>query len=46
MQTSMAVSGFFVFDWKRPFWENLVQNVKIVILRLNLVASLIRIYKI
>ena len=43
MQNSIAVFTFFVFDWERPFCANLVQNVKIVSLRLNLVASLIRI---
>ena len=39
MQNSMAVFIFF-FDQKRSFWENLVQNVKIVSLRLNLIASI------
>ena len=41
MQKSMAVFIFFFFfcDQKRCFWENLVQNVKIVSLRLNLIAS-------
>ena len=38
MQNSMAMFTFF-FDQKRSFWANLVQNVKIVSLRLNLVAS-------
>ena len=31
------------FNWKHPFWANLVHNIKIVSLRLNLVVSLIRI---
>ena len=35
----MAMFTFF-FDQKRSFWANLVQNVKIVSLRLNLVASI------
>ena len=35
----MALFTFFFFDQKRSFWANLVQNVKIVNLRLNLVAS-------
>ena len=37
----MAAFTFFDFDQKRSFWAKLVQNVKIVSLRLNLVASLI-----
>ena len=40
MQNSMAVFTFFVFDQKQSFWANLVQNVKIVSLRLNFVASI------
>ena len=40
MQNSMAVFTFFFSDQKRFFWANLVQNVKIVSLRLNLVASI------
>ena len=39
MQNSMAVFTFF-FDQKRFFWASLVQNVKIMSLRLNLVASI------
>ena len=35
----MVMFTFFVFDQKCHFWENLVQNIKIVSLRLNLVAS-------
>ena len=34
---------FFVFEWKCPFWANLVQKIKIVTLCWNLVPSLIRI---
>ena len=40
MQNSMALFTFFLFDQKHSFWENLVQNVKIVSLRLNFVASI------
>ena len=40
MQNSMAVFTFFFSNQKRLFGENLVQNVKIVSLRLNLVASI------
>ena len=29
-QNSMAMFIFSVFDWKYPFWANLVQNVKII----------------
>ena len=40
VQNSVAVFTFFFFDQKCSFWANLVQNVKIVNLRLNLVASI------
>ena len=40
MQNSMAVFTFCFFDQKRFFWASLVQNVKIVSLMLNLVASI------
>ena len=40
MQNSVAVFTFFFFDQKCSFWANLVQNVNIVSLRLNLVASI------
>ena len=40
MQNSMAVFTFFFFYQKRSFGVNLVQNVKIVSLRLNLIASI------
>ena len=39
MQNSMAVFTFFFSNQKHFFWANLVQNVEIVSLRLNLVAS-------
>ena len=40
MQNSMAVFNFFFFNQKHFFWASLVQNVKIMSLRLNLVASI------
>ena len=41
------IYNFFFFPIKNAiFWENLVQNVTIISLRLNLLASLIRIYRI
>ena len=40
MQNSMAVFTFFLFDQKHSFCANLVQNVKIVSLTLNFVASI------
>ena len=40
MQNSMMLFPFLVFEWKDLFWANLVQKVKIVSLRLNLVASI------
>ena len=40
MQNLMAEFNFFFSNQKRFFWANLVQNVKIVSLRLNLVASI------
>ena len=46
IKNSMAVFTFFVFDRRSPFWENSVQNLKTVSLRLNLVDSLIRIWRI
>ena len=42
MQNSMILFTFFVFEWKYPFWANLVQKIKILILSWNLVATLIR----
>ena len=38
MQNSVAVLNFFLLGQKRSCWANLFQNVKIVRLRLNLVA--------
>ena len=46
MQNSIAVFTFFVSNQKCLLWENLVQNVKIIGLRLNLLASLIRLCRI
>ena len=43
MQNSMMLFSFLVFDWKYPFWANLVQKVKIISWSWNLVARLIRI---
>ena len=40
MQNSMAVFTFCFFDQKRFFWASLVENVKIVSLMLNFVASI------
>ena len=39
MQILMVVFTFFVLDQKCLSWANLVENVKIVSLRLDLVAS-------
>ena len=46
MQNSMVMFILSVFDWKYPFWANLVQKVKIISLSWNLVPTLIRISKI
>ena len=46
MQTSMLMFVLSVFDWKYPFWVNLVQKVKIMSWSRNLVAGLIRICRI
>ena len=35
MQDSIVMFTFFVSDQGCPFWENLVQNVKIVSLKAN-----------
>ena len=43
MQNSMVMFILSVFDWKYPFWANLVQKIKIISWSLNLVARLIRI---
>ena len=37
---------FSVLDWKYPFWENLVEIIKIVSLSLNLILTLLRICRI
>ena len=44
MQNSMMLFTFV--EWKRLFWANLVQKIKIVTLSWNLVPTLIRIYRI
>ena len=46
MQNSVMLFAFFVFDWKYPFWANLVQKVKIISLSWNLVPTLTGICKI
>ena len=46
MQNSMVIFSSFFFDRKYPFWANSVQNVKIIALSRNLVASLIPICRI
>ena len=46
MQNSVMLFTFFFFDQDWSFWANLVQNVKIVRLRWNLIPRLIRIYRI
>ena len=46
MQNWKAVFTFFVFDWKRPPWTNLVQIFNIYCLRWNLIPRLIRLYRI
>ena len=38
----MMLFSFLVFEWKYPFWANLVQKIKIVTLSWNLVPTLIR----
>ena len=44
MQNSMVMFILSVFDWKYPFWANLVQKVKLICLSWNLVPRLIRIW--
>ena len=34
--------SFLIFEWKYPFWANLVQKIKILTLSWNLVPTLIR----
>ena len=41
MKSSMAIFTFSVLDWKYPFWENLVQKIKIISLSWNLEPKLI-----
>ena len=45
IQNSMVMFPFSVFDGKYPFWEKMVQKIKIVSLSLNLVPRLIWIYR-
>ena len=46
MQNSMVVFTWFVLDQKYPFWANLFQKIKVVILSVNLGPRLIRICRI
>ena len=46
MQNSMVMFTFSAFDWKYPFWVNLVQNIKIISLSQNLLPRPIRICRI
>ena len=46
MQNSMVMFTFLVFDCEYTFWANLVQKVKIINLRGNLVPTLIGICRI
>ena len=46
MQNSMVMFILSVFDWKYPFWANLVQKIKIISWSWNLVTRLIRICRI
>ena len=41
----MTLFTFFVFEWKCPFWANLIQKIKIVTFCWNLVPRLIRLCK-
>ena len=38
----MMLFTLFLFEWKHPFWANLVQKIKIISLSWNLVPTLIR----
>ena len=46
MQDSMVMFTFSIFHWKCPFWDNLVEKLKIVSLKWILIASLIQICRI
>ena len=46
MQNSMVMFILSVFDWKYPFWVNLVKKIKIISWSGNLVARLIWICRI
>ena len=46
MQNSIVIFILSVFDWKYPFWANLVENFKIGSWRQNLLPRLIRICRI
>ena len=42
MQNSIMLFPFLLFEWKYPFWGNMVQKNKIVTLSWNLVPTIIR----
>ena len=46
MQNSIVKFIFSVLNWKYPFWEDLIQQIKIVSSRWNLVLGLIKTHKI
>ena len=45
MQNSMVIAIFSVFDWEYAFGANLLQNIKIVNSRWNLILNLIQIWR-
>ena len=46
MENSMVAFTLAVLDWEFPFWENLIQAIKVVSLSWNLVPKLILICRI
>ena len=46
LQNSLVVFPFSVFNWKNPFWVNLIQTIKTVSFNRNLMPRLSRICKI
>ena len=42
MQNSMMLLTLFIFEWKYPFWANLVQKIKIISLSWHLIPILIQ----
>ena len=45
MQNSMVIAIFSVFDWEYAFGANLLQNIKTVNSRWNLILNLIQIWR-